>query len=51
MNSVQQGFYDVEYEDPIEMYCLQLEAKHLIFVAIKTGGKTNSLSGEMIFMG
>lgn len=35
MNSVQQGFYKVDCEDPIEMYCLQLEAKHLIFVAIE----------------
>jgi hypothetical protein len=34
MSSVQQGFYEVDGVDPIEIYGLQPDAKRLIFVAI-----------------
>jgi hypothetical protein len=51
MNSVQQGFYEVDCAGPSESYCLQLDAKLLMFVAIEHWGRTNSLSGEMSFLG
>jgi hypothetical protein len=50
MNSVQQGFHEVNYADPTETYCLQLIAKRLIFVAVENWRQTNALSGETGFL-
>jgi hypothetical protein len=51
MNSVHQRLYEVDCADPIETHCLQPDAKRLIFALSITRGKSNTLSGQTIFLG